>query len=185
MKTVGTTRYPDAPGNRNSRSVPRKDVFVADGGCYTLMHRDGADSLSIAAYVTDLIFASKITAVATHVGANVRVVRSLEAMRDATDGAVGVIIDLNAQAGFACAELVRELKQRHPATPIVCFAAHVQTELIQAAREAGGDQVLARQAFTAKLPAILQSLASGRTLHGSPASQTPSSETDETTQPRS
>ena len=99
------------------------------------MHPNGADDVSIAAYVTDLIFASKITAVATHVGANVRVVRSREALREAAEGATGVLIDLNTEAGDAGAELVRELKQRRPETPIVCFAAHVQTELIRAARE--------------------------------------------------
>jgi len=139
--------------------------------------------VSIAAYVADLIFASKITAVATHVGVTVRVARSRDAFREAAAAANGIIIDLNAEPGDATVELLRELKRQSAAVPIVCFAAHVQTDLIKAARAAGGDQVLARQAFTAKLPAILTALASGRTLQASQLSQSSeqaTSEPDET-----
>ena len=40
--------------------------------------------------------------------------------------------------------------------PTVGFVSHVQTDLIDAARRAGVDQVLARSAFTQLLPEILQ-----------------------------
>ena len=39
--------------------------------------------------------------------------------------------------------------------PIVGFASHVQTDVIEAARKAGVDDVLARSAFTQRLPEIL------------------------------
>jgi hypothetical protein len=39
----------------------------------------------------------------------------------------------------------------------VGYASHVQTEVIDAARQAGVDEVMARSAFTARLPEILAS----------------------------
>ena len=39
--------------------------------------------------------------------------------------------------------------------PTVGYASHVQTDVIQAARQAGVDNVLARSAFTQQLPEIL------------------------------
>ena len=39
--------------------------------------------------------------------------------------------------------------------PTVGYASHVQTDVIDAARQAGVDEVLARSAFTARLPEIL------------------------------
>jgi hypothetical protein len=41
------------------------------------------------------------------------------------------------------------------AIPSIGFVSHVQTELIDAARQAGVDEVLARSAFTMRLPEIL------------------------------
>ena len=40
--------------------------------------------------------------------------------------------------------------------PTVGFASHVQTEVIDAARRAGVDEVMARSAFTQRLPEILR-----------------------------
>jgi hypothetical protein len=39
----------------------------------------------------------------------------------------------------------------------VGYASHVQTDVIDAARQAGVDEVMARSAFTARLPEILAS----------------------------
>jgi PleD family two-component response regulator len=39
--------------------------------------------------------------------------------------------------------------------PTVGFVSHVQTDLIDAARRAGVDEIMARSAFTAQLPQIL------------------------------
>ena len=41
------------------------------------------------------------------------------------------------------------------AIPTVGFASHVQTDVIEAARRAGVGEVLARSAFTQRLPEIL------------------------------
>ena len=41
------------------------------------------------------------------------------------------------------------------ATRTLGFVSHVQSDVIAAARQAGCDEVLARSAFTEKLPAIL------------------------------
>jgi hypothetical protein len=40
--------------------------------------------------------------------------------------------------------------------PTLGFVSHVRTDLIQAAQQAGADEVLPRSAFTAQLPEILE-----------------------------
>jgi DNA-binding NarL/FixJ family response regulator len=115
--------------------------------------------MSAAAFVTDLIFATKITSTAKDVGAPVKIVRTLEQLKSrlasATDSII--IIDLNAdgvdalEAVGVCAAAVH-----HPR--IIAFASHVQAELINSAREAGADEVMPRSAFVSKLPAILASV---------------------------
>jgi len=44
--------------------------------------------------------------------------------------------------------------------PVLGFASHVAAETIAAARGAGCDEVLARSAFTRRLPELLRKLAS-------------------------
>ena len=68
---------------------------------------------------------------------------------------------MNTKAIFFAAALgtVATLK-RDPSTMAirtVGYASHVLTEVIDAARQAGVDEVLARSAFTARLPEILAS----------------------------
>lgn len=133
--------------------------------------------MPVAALVTDLIFGSKITGTASHVGVSVQTVRSEEALRIAVNTANGLVIDLN--AGGDTVALVRDLRGAHPSLPIVGFASHVQTDLIKAARAAGCDHVLARSKFVEKLALILQRLDQGLTLRDADSRLTPEREAAE------
>jgi PleD family two-component response regulator len=112
----------------------------------------------ILAILDDLMFTSKIKSAAAHLGVPVSFARSsaaaLAGMRSSPPKLV--IVDLNNPRTDPFGT-VGEMKA-DPALstiPIVGFASHVQTEVIEAARKAGVDDVLARSAFTQHLPEIL------------------------------
>lgn len=114
------------------------------------------------ALVADLIFGSKISATAVHLGVAVRIVRSAAALIEAVTGAAAVapsrvLLDLSVE-GLDGPALVRDLKQRAPGVVVVAFLPHVEVELAKQARAAGADQVLARAAFVKQLPEILREL---------------------------
>ncbi len=116
------------------------------------------------AFVSDLIFASKITGVAGHVGVPVRVVRdaldpAASKLAEVTGIASGAIIDLSLTRADPLA-LIGELKALRPGLPIVAFVPHVQAELARAATAAGADRVLSRSKFVEQLGQILQQLCS-------------------------
>jgi PleD family two-component response regulator len=112
----------------------------------------------VLALVDDLMFTSKIKAAATQLGVPLAFARSSAAaltdMR-ATRPAL-VILDLNSTRAEPLATVAA--MKADPALadiPTVGFVSHVQAELIDAAREAGVTEVMARSAFTMKLPEIL------------------------------
>jgi len=113
----------------------------------------------ILAIVDDLMFVSKIRTAAGQSGATVSFVRSsagaLDEMRKAAPSLV--ILDLN-NARTDPLGTVRAMKA-DPALasiPTVGYVSHVQADLIEAARQAGVGEVLARSAFSERLPAILE-----------------------------
>ena len=114
----------------------------------------------VIAAVDDMFFASKIRAVAEHLGLEVRFVRSaadaLTAARRA-DASL-VVADLHAQR-LDPLELARQFKADETlrAVTLVGFFSHVETALQQRAAEAGFDRVMPRSAFSKNLPEILQS----------------------------
>ena len=112
----------------------------------------------VLALVDDLMFSSKIRTAAGQLGISVTFVRSsaaaLAAIRESAPALV--ILDLNNPRTDPLGT-VAALK-RDPATMsirTVGYASHVQTEVIEAARQAGVDDVMARSAFTARLAEIL------------------------------
>ena len=112
----------------------------------------------ILAVLDDLMFSSKIKTAANGLGVDLRFSRSvagaLETMRK--NETTMVIFDLNNERIGPLA-IVAAMKQ-DPALasiPTVGYASHVQTDVIEAARQAGVDEVMARSAFTAKLAEIL------------------------------
>jgi PleD family two-component response regulator len=114
----------------------------------------------ILAIVDDLMFTSKIKAAANQLGVPVVFARSKEAALDEMRklAPTRVIFDLNS-ARTDPLGIVGAMKQ-DPAlasTPTVGFVSHVRTDIINAARQAGVDEVLARSAFTERLAEILKS----------------------------
>jgi PleD family two-component response regulator len=114
----------------------------------------------ILAILDDLMFTSKIKAAAGQLAAPVSFARS---KADALSGMQAnrpalVILDLN-NARTDPLGIVAAMKA-DPAladVPTIGYASHVQTDVIEAARQAGVGQVLARSAFTQKLSDILAS----------------------------
>ena len=112
----------------------------------------------ILAVLDDLMFTSKIKATAGQLGVAVTFARSAAAALDAMKTAPPslVILDLN-NPRTSPLSIVAGMKD-DPAlssVPTVGFASHVQVDVINAARQAGVDEVLARSAFTQQLAQIL------------------------------
>jgi CheY-like chemotaxis protein len=112
----------------------------------------------VLAIVDDLMFASKIKTAAGQLGVTVAFARSsaaaLAAIRENAPRLV--ILDLNNPRTDPLGT-VAAIKG-DPATMAirtVGYASHVQTDVIDAARQAGVDEVMARSAFTARLAEIL------------------------------
>ena len=104
------------------------------------------------------MFMSKIKAAAGPLGAHVTFARSADAALAAMRAGAPslVIFDLNNPRTDPLG-IVGAMKH-DPALasiPTVGFASHVQTDVIDAARRAGVDEVLARSAFTMRLAEIL------------------------------
>jgi PleD family two-component response regulator len=113
----------------------------------------------ILAVLDDLMFTSKIRTTASQLGVTVTFARSADSalaeMRKSVPALV--ILDLNNPRTQPLA-IVGAMKADASlaAIPTLGYASHVQTDVIEAARAAGVQDVLARSAFTQHLPAILQ-----------------------------
>src|SRR5262245_8623260 len=112
----------------------------------------------ILAVLDDLMFTSKIKTTASQLGAAVTFARSADAalteMRKSPPTLV--ILDLNNPRTNPLA-IVQSMKA-DPAlagVPTLGYVSHVDTSTIDAAREAGVGEILARSAFTTQLAEIL------------------------------
>ena len=113
--------------------------------------------------VEDLLFKSKISETASHLGIEAAFPRSpkklLQALQESPPDLL--VLDLNS-ARFEPLTLLRDINSDETMREVstVGFLSHVQKDLAVAAREAGCDRIVARSAFTRDLPKIL----AGRTL---------------------
>jgi PleD family two-component response regulator len=113
----------------------------------------------ILAVLDDLMFTSKIKTAAGQLGVAVSFARSSDAalaeMRRASPSLV--IFDLNcARADPLGTAAAMKREAALAAIPTLGFVSHVQADLIDAARQAGVGEVLARSAFTMRLAEILK-----------------------------
>lgn len=115
-------------------------------------------SKHVIAAVDDMFFASKIRAVAEHLGLKVSFARSLDEVLAAarTDSPTLIIADLHAQKvdPFNLAEKLKA-DETLRAVPLLGFFSHVQVELQRRAQQSGYDRVMPRSAFSKNLPEIL------------------------------
>jgi CheY-like chemotaxis protein len=112
----------------------------------------------ILAVVDDLMFASKIKTTAGQLGVPVTFARSRDsALAEMRKSAPALVIfDLNSGRTDPLGT-VAAMKgdPALAAIPTVGFVSHVRTDVIDAARQAGVGEILARSAFTMQLPEIL------------------------------
>jgi len=112
----------------------------------------------ILAVLDDLMFSSKIKTTASQLGATVTFARSADAalaeMRKSPPSLV--ILDLNNPRTNPLA-IVASMKADPSLAPVptLGYVSHVDTATINAAREAGVGEILARSAFTTQLAEIL------------------------------
>lgn len=108
-------------------------------------------------FASDLVWATRIKATAEDLGIACRPVRNLDmlAQRLADSSPGALILDLETEeAGL---ELLRGLRadERGRGVRVVAFAPHVKKDLMQAARDAGADEVMTRGAFDHGLVDVL------------------------------
>jgi hypothetical protein len=107
----------------------------------------------VLALVRDLIFASKITAAALSAGIQARIIRDPAILQNFPGSLL--LADLN-QSGVIAAS--KQWKEQHRGR-VVGFVSHVDAPTIEAARQAGLDQILARSGFVQQLPQLLADFA--------------------------
>jgi PleD family two-component response regulator len=112
----------------------------------------------ILAVLDDLMFTSKIRTTASQLGVTVAFARSREGALTALHGErpTLVILDLNS-VRVEPIGIVADMKADAALADIatIGFASHVQTAVIEEARAAGVTEVMARSAFTQRLPELL------------------------------
>ena len=114
----------------------------------------------ILAVLDDLMFTSKIKTTAAQLGIAVTFSRSADhAIAEMKRAAPAlVILDLNGTRVHPLSIVAAMKRDASLSTVrIVGFVSHVQTDVIQAARQAGVSDVMARSAFTEQLPVLLKS----------------------------
>jgi DNA-binding response OmpR family regulator len=108
-----------------------------------------ADSQTIALLSNDLMFAPSVGAAASARGTSLRVATSpaeLQTIAE-TSPLCLVIVDL-ATPGVDVASVVKQLRAATTSSPaIIAFGAHVHAQMLDAARDAGCDDVLTRGQF--------------------------------------
>jgi PleD family two-component response regulator len=112
----------------------------------------------ILALTADLLFASRVKSTAAAVGTELLLVRTADDMlRQAEQLSPRlIVIDLDVRT-LDPIDLITRLKAepRSSVAPVLAYVSHVREDLIDAAREAGADQVMARGAFSKNLASIL------------------------------
>jgi len=108
----------------------------------------------VVALMDDLFFQMKLAETAKHLGVEVKVATTADALAGLLDPAPKLlIVDLNSRSQPIAA--IQRLRSEKNGVRIVAFLSHVQTELAAQARAAGCDEVLPRSAFTQNRAAIL------------------------------
>jgi DNA-binding response OmpR family regulator len=111
--------------------------------------------------ISDLLFRSKIDDAARRSGVPLRVAKSMEQLDRhlGTSTPAVVLVDLEMD-GLDAPGMIARLRATAAGAnvPVIGFAGHTNVEVIHAAR-AAGVQVMARSAFVAQLPALMDNIA--------------------------
>jgi DNA-binding NarL/FixJ family response regulator len=108
----------------------------------------------VVALMDDLFFQMKLAETAKHLGVEVKVATTPDALLPLLDPAPRLlIVDLNSRSQPIAT--IQRLRADKNGVRVIGFLSHVQTELAAQARAAGCDEVLPRSAFTQNLATIL------------------------------
>ena len=108
----------------------------------------------ILACITDFFFQTKVSETARQISAPIRMVSSGSQFElELGDHPSLIIVDL-AAGGVDSLALIARARNDLPDTPVVAFGAHVDSELLEQAAQAGA-RALSRSKFTRLLPEIL------------------------------
>lgn len=111
----------------------------------------------------DLIFATKVRSTCDALGATSRPARNAEMLQKrldrvddgkANDPVALVLVDLD--IGEPALELIATARAHDAELPIIAWGPHVAVDLLARANDAGATQSMARGAFTAQLPQIIE-----------------------------
>ena len=116
-------------------------------------------SSTVLALVNDLFFYSKIRQTAKQLGLEMQSADAAQLRAQAQERAPHVVLVELGPGGLD--ETLRGVKALKDDAAlaglrVVAFGSHVQTDVLDAARAAGCDEVYARSEFTARLPEILR-----------------------------
>ncbi len=110
----------------------------------------------VAAYVTDMIFASRIRATAQAVGRPLRAVTTMAQLQSVLDHQTPevVLIDLSIDGPLPIDAVA--IAKAHVSSPrVVAFCSHVLKDRMESAAAAGADDVWPRSKFTVELEDLL------------------------------
>jgi hypothetical protein len=107
--------------------------------------------------ITDMLFASKVSEAAKHVGLTIQGTREPLARAEAARGARLVIVDLRVPRALEALEALSG-DPTAAAVPSVGFIDHERTDVMDAARARGCGQVMAKGQFATALPKLLAGL---------------------------
>jgi CheY-like chemotaxis protein len=111
--------------------------------------------------ISDLIFRSKIDDAARRAGVPLRVAKSLDQLDRHLGNALPAVVLLDLEMeGLDSPGVLNRLRANPEVAkvPVIGFAGHTNVQVIHAAR-ADGVQVMARSAFVAQLPAMMERIA--------------------------
>ncbi|MGH7273612.1 MAG: HAD-IA family hydrolase [Nitrospiria bacterium] len=112
---------------------------------------------AVLAYCPDLLFTTKITDTARHLGVKVEVASNLSKLEEratAINPAL-ILIDLGSN-GVDYPNSIRRLRSALPDTPLIAYGSHVDKKLREQASTAGCNEVFVRSEFVKVLPDLLR-----------------------------
>lgn len=105
----------------------------------------------------DLIFTTKVVGTARALGVEMMAAGNAALASAMLEQGKPKVVFIDLAAGdLVRPEALKGFRESVPGTPFVAFGSHVETELLDAARRAGCEVVMARSRFTAELPELVR-----------------------------
>ena len=117
--------------------------------------REVARLANVLALVDDLFFQAKIVETARHLGIDLRICTTADALLAEISKATPNLVVLDLNSRNQPLEAIARMQVTAPDVPLVAFLSHVQTELAAQAQAAGCREVMPRSKFTKDLATIL------------------------------